>query len=373
MIQGDRVRQAREIHCLTQFDLASRVPPLTQSQLSRLEADLAPDPGPETTALLCVTLGVTPKFLQRPPAPDIAVHSPHFRARSRLTRTSKDAAHQWARLIYEEYRRLRESANVLSVRLERLPGVLPSTAAHEVRHMLGFPQNEPIPYLLLEMERAGIVVLGLPFATNDLDAFAAWCDKEPLISLLGEPPGDRQRFSAAHELGHLVLHASDQRGRQIELEADAFAAELLTPLNSMASVMPRHPTLSSLAMLKTEWGVSIKSLIQRARELGLVDQDRATSLYKQISARGWNKSEPGYVAREKPRAFRKLAEIYYGPGPNTERLADEAGWSQELAFSVLEQYASATELPHLPPPSSTNVIEFPVRRSEYRQIRHDHA
>src|SRR6185437_14857639 len=148
MIQGDRVRQAREIHCLTQSELASRVPSLTQSQLSRLEADLAPDPNPETTALLCATLGVTLPFLQRPPAPDVAIHSPHFRARTRLTRASKDAAHQWARLIYEQYRRLRESASVLPVRLERLPGAPPSDAAHEVRRILGFPQGEPIPYLL---------------------------------------------------------------------------------------------------------------------------------------------------------------------------------------------------------------------------------
>jgi hypothetical protein len=114
----------------------------------------------------------------------------------------------------------------------------------------------------------------------------------------------------------------------------------LTPLHVMAQAMPRHPTLSSLAMLKTEWGVSIRSLIRRARELGYINQDRATSLYKQISARGWNKSEPGYVAQEKPRAFRKLAELYYGPGPNVERLADDAGWSQELAFYVLGQYAT---------------------------------
>jgi hypothetical protein len=191
--------------------------------------------------------------------------------------------------------------------------------------------------------------------------------------LLGEPPGDRLRFSAAHELGHLVLHGSDQRGREIELQADEFAAELLTPLEILAKAMPKHPTLSSLAMLKTEWGVSIRGLIRRARELGFIDQDRATSLYKQISARGWNKSEPGYVAQEKPRAFRKLAELYYGPGPNVERLAEDAGWSQELTFCVLGQYATPEELPHRAPPSSKNVIEFPRSRSAYRDAQQDRA
>src|SRR5579859_102580 len=109
MIQGDRVRQARELHCLTQSDLASNIPRLTQSQLSRLESGLTPDPDAETTALLCATLGVTSTFLNRPPAPDLSVHSPHFRARTRLTRAAKDAAHQWARLVIEQYERLRKA------------------------------------------------------------------------------------------------------------------------------------------------------------------------------------------------------------------------------------------------------------------------
>jgi len=74
-------------------------------------------------------------------------------------------------------------------------------------------------------------------------------------------------------------------------------------------------------------------------------QDRATSLYRQISARGWNKSEAGYVPIEKPRALRKLAEIAYGPGPNTERFAVDFHWSYDLAISVLNQHATPEELP----------------------------
>jgi Zn-dependent peptidase ImmA (M78 family) len=144
-----------------------------------------------------------------------------------------------------------------------------------------------------------------------------------VIALAGEFPGDRVRFSAAHELGHLVLHGPQERSREVEVEADAFAAELLTPLAAMSRAFPRRPTLGNLTMLKTEWGVSIRSLIRRARELEIIDQLRAVSLYKQISARGWNRAEPGYVPNENPRAFRKLVEISYGPGPNMQRFASD--------------------------------------------------
>ena len=116
--------------------------------------------------------------------------------------------------------------------------------------------------------------------------------------------------------------------------------------------MPRDITLRSLTLVKTQRGVSIKSLVRTARELNLIGQQRAVSLYKQMSARKWNRSEPGYVPREKPSAFRKLAELEYGPGPNTQLLAAESGWPEDLVLSVLEQHASEDELPFEPGPAT---------------------
>jgi Zn-dependent peptidase ImmA (M78 family) len=368
MIQGDRIKQVREMHRLTQSDLVRDIPGLTQPQLSRIESGRAPDPGDEIISLLSAVLGVTRDFFYKPPAPSLKAHSPQLRARSKLTESAKAAGMQWGRLVYEAYEQLRLQANRIPVRLARLNGTSPQEAAHVVREILGFSQDEPLPYLLLAIERTGVTVLGLPYSAESLDAFSAWCHDEPIIALLGSAPGDRIRFSAAHELGHLVLHGSDRAGRETEDEAHAFAAELLTPRHAIARAMPRNPTLSSLAMLKTEWGVSIKSLVRRARELGTIDGDRATGLYRQISARGWNKSEAGYVPTEKPRAFRKLAEIAYGPGPNTERFAPAVNWSYDLAISVLSQHATAEELPFHQPAeaeSRANVIELHSHRSRW--------
>ena len=153
----------------------------------------------------------------------------------------------------------------------------------------------------------------------------------------------RLRFSVAHELGHLLLHATRTLD-SAEREADLFAAELLTPLDAIGPAMPPTVTLRGLTMLKSSWGVSVKSLIRRAREVGAIDQQRSTSLYRQMSARGWNRVEPGYVPVEKPRAFRKLVELAYGPGPNVQRLAADAGWSESLALAVLDPHATADEL-----------------------------
>jgi hypothetical protein len=54
------------------------------------------------------------------------------------------------------------------------------------------------------------------------------------------------------------------------------------------------------------------------------------------------------VPTEKPRGLRKLAELCYGAGPNVERMAAEAGWSEELTLEILQQHATANELPRRP-------------------------
>ncbi len=345
MIFGERVKQVREMLHLTQSALADLVPTLTQSQLSRIESGKA-EADPEVQAMLAATLGVQVTFFDKPPTPGLAALSPQLRARSsRLTEGAKAAAMQWARLIDEEFERLRQVAATIPVALERMDAEHPADAARATRAALGFDPYQPLPYVVLAVERLGVTVLGLPYTSNALDAFCAWKNATPVICLLDGVPGDRRRFSLAHELGHLVLHDAGSKGKEIEDEADEFAAELLAPRASMEQHMPRRPTLSSLTMMKTQWGVSVKSLVRRARELGFVDQDRSISLYKQISARGWNRSEPGSVPIEKPRAFRKLAEIAYGQGPNVEMLARHSGWSQGLTLEVLNQHATADDLP----------------------------
>ncbi len=344
MFYGERVRQVREMHRITQQALVEMVPMLTQSRLSRIESDLA-EPDPETIALLAATLGVATEFFRRPPVPCLAAQSPQLRARTRLTQREKTSTLQWARLINEAYEQLKRAAKPLPVRLEPNSQATPAEAARTLRLRLGFGANEPLPYLLLAAERLGVRILGIPHSTDALDAFCAWQDQTPVIGILGNVPGDRLRFSVAHELGHLILHRGKNPGRHLEVEADAFAAELLTPLSGIRHAMPPKVTLNSLAMLKTQWGVSIKALIRRARELNAIDQDKAISLYKQISARGWNKSEPGYVPREKPRALRKLIEISYGPGASVQRVATDVGWSEELALQILNEHATAEELP----------------------------
>src|SRR6185312_2664593 len=199
MIYGERLRQMRELHRLTQSDLAGQVVGLTQPRLSRVEKDLAV-PDEELVEALAALTGVRSEFFTREPSPDLQGHSPQFRSRTRLTSTAKAAALQWARLVAEEYERLRATAARLPLRLAPQLGATPAEAAGYARCQLGFSADDPLPYLIL--------ALGLPYSIDALDAFCAWRDGDPVIAILAGAPGDRLRFSVAHELGHLLLHAT---------------------------------------------------------------------------------------------------------------------------------------------------------------------
>jgi Zn-dependent peptidase ImmA (M78 family)/transcriptional regulator with XRE-family HTH domain len=340
---GQRVRQLRLMHGMTQAELADRVL-LNQYKLSRIESDDTSCPE-ETQQMLAVELGVTSDYLHRPPSTPVQAHSPQFRARSRVTQRDKHAAQAWSNLVNEEYSRLSARNNIIPSKIEPVTNMDPVEAAHQTRDVLGFTSDEPLPYLVLAAERAGVRVLGLPFQVSTIDAFCAWHGDIPVIGILTGVPADRARFTVAHELGHLILHRAGQTGKQVEEEADVFAAELLTPRHALLPALPKRPNLSNLTMVKTQWGVSIKALVRRCRELGVIDGDRALSLYKQISKKGWNHREPGFVPEEKPRGLRKLAELCYGAGPNIELMATEAGWSEELTADVLRQHAALDNLP----------------------------
>jgi Zn-dependent peptidase ImmA (M78 family) len=345
MIDGERVRQARELHRWTQAQLVAEVPDLTQSRLSRIEKGqslLAADD--ISAAAIAAVTGVTIDWLRRPTSVSLHGLSPHFRARSRTTESAKSAGVAWANLVNETHLRLADQVRELPVRLERFVGADPRIAAHQTRRILGFDAFEPLPYLLLALERAGVRLLGLPPFDSTVDAFCGWSGSTPLIAITGGAPGDRLRWTVAHEVGHLVLHEVGEQGRETEAQADAFAAELLTPLDALRFDLPPHPTLRTLTMLKSRWGVSVKSLVRRCKELGVIDNERAIGLYRQISARGWNRAEPGYVPREKPRALTKMLEIAYGRS-SAEVLAREMGWSFELADLILQEHARRDELP----------------------------
>jgi Zn-dependent peptidase ImmA (M78 family) len=172
--------------------------------------------------------------------------------------------------------------------------------------------------------------LALPVELEKREPYSLWTGadlEKPVIVVADGSLGDRLRLSIAYELGHLVMHLAPKGDlKTIKREAYRFAGELLMLEQGMRDELLPPVTLTSLATLKSRWGVSMGALAQRARDLEIITPRQFTYyLHKQLSKRGWHSNEPPNLAVpiERPRAVRKMAELLYGSPIDYKRLASD--------------------------------------------------
>ena len=221
----------------------------------------------------------------------------------------------------------------------------PVQSARLARVALRVEPDDPVPHLVARLEGDGFIVLALPIELPQVDAFSCWVDLDgqnrPLIALSAGKPGDRLRFSVAHELGHLCMHHGlERQPLGLEREADQFAAEFLMPEAAMRGVLSPSFTLTNAARLKVEWGVSMQALIRRARDLSVINERRYRYLFEQLGRLGWKQREPVNldIPAERPQGFRKMAELYHGQSRLAARIAATMLVDRTIVESVLAQY-----------------------------------
>ncbi|GAB3039656.1 hypothetical protein GCM10027052_19990 [Parafrigoribacterium mesophilum] len=347
---GDRIRRLRLGLGLSQLDLATNSG-IASGVVSMIENDRH-EPDATTIRALAQVLDCTPDYLREPAAVEAPrVDRPKLRAYADASQRSVD------RTTYDSITAIEA---VQKVGLRRIDDLMPvfdgdlndevsiDEIAADVRTAAGLQVSEVIPNVIRAAERLGCVVLpmdgelgrhwGLSFRVNDVPVIRV---TRPSHDPEHDIPGDRQRFTVAHELGHLVLHAgtgqptSPEAAARMENEANRFAAAFLVPGDSALDDLHAaggRVTLSTLGTLKAKWGYSIKAFVMRFRQLGVIEDAQARSLYKQISARKWNKDEPYRVGTESAMWLdRALGERF--SGTNGIRQAAQATGLSERYFS----------------------------------------
>ncbi len=348
MIFGERVLQAREVAGLTQTELA-KIVTCGQPTIAKIEADLL-QPSRVLFDAIADRLGFPPSWFEREPVAHFPIGSLQFRAKAAKTKRQLSKPYYVARTIFEVVERLRSRVTSLPVRLHRDIWNSSEDAAHALRSDCGFAPTSPLNNVIRAIERLGVVVVGLPinFHIPGLDGFSTWtAEGIPVICLSLLSPGDRLRYTAAHELGELALNALPPGDIRHDA-ADAFAGEFLVPRDALKRELITPVSLMTLGRLKPRWGVSIAMLIMRAAAEGIISPRHQRSLFADLSARGWRKSEPANLAveSERPRVFRKMLEVVYGDPIDFERFAFETDltplFARRLAQAHLARPQSST-------------------------------
>jgi Zn-dependent peptidase ImmA (M78 family)/DNA-binding XRE family transcriptional regulator len=151
----------------------------------------------------------------------------------------------------------------------------------------------------------------------------------PVVAVSSRWPGDRQRFTLAHELAHMLLAGRMAPGVNEEKACDRFAGAFLAPQFAVTQLLGQHRRgleWQELYGLKHEFGLSMAGWLQRAKQCGVISDDVHLSMWKRFSAKGWRKNEPwDPVPKEHPRLFeqlvyRALGECYVSESKAAELL-----------------------------------------------------
>lgn len=304
---------ARQLKGWNQADLAT-ITGRSQAFISKVERDVL-TPSREFVEALAATTEFPTTFFHQPGhmgGLPVSVH-PMFRKQhmAEAKQTSKVKvldrvnAEMSLRIFHSRMigDRLDDQVNKFAELHSEINTCDPEGAARAFRHLHGVPKG-PIHNLTMLAENSGILVFHCDFG-NDTDEMVDGVSMHvpslpPAIFLNKNKPADRQRFSLAHEIGHVFLHRIPTE--TMELEANDFAGELLLPEADMRRVFSPPVTLHKLAAMKPEWRVSVQALLYRAGKLRLIGDEVRGSLWREINRMGWRKHEPPFLDFEPERA-----------------------------------------------------------------------
>ncbi|WP_033228729.1 helix-turn-helix domain-containing protein [Serinicoccus profundi] len=307
MLNPTRLAAARKRRGWTLTKLAAETG-LSRVSLSAYE-NQHQDPTPQTLATLAEALGVEEAFLTADDLDEIPVESVSFRALSKMTARTRDRGLSSGRIAILINEWIERRFALPEPDVPTLTGRDPELAAQEVRARWGLGE-QPIGNMVHLLEAHGIRVFSLTDDTRDLDAYCVNWHGQPFILLSREKSGERRRFNAAHELGHLILHGEDKipNGPDAEAEANRFAAAFLMPRASVLAQGLTNATAPQVLEAKKRWRVAAMAMAHRANELGLMTEWAYRSLCIDLSRLGYRRGEPHGIAHESSMLLTKVMQ-----------------------------------------------------------------
>jgi Zn-dependent peptidase ImmA (M78 family)/DNA-binding XRE family transcriptional regulator len=304
----ERVKMARESRGLNQSELneITGLPITTINKIERQDLRLSA----EALSLIAQHTRYPLSFFEAPgqPAPDTLAWRRREKVPQKLISTIAARVNIMRLHVQQLTTELKIQAPLLP-NLQLSESFRPADAARYLREVWQLP-DAPIANLTLTLETQGIPVAAFHFGTDRVDSRATITDDHyPLICVNSNQPGDRQRFSLAYQLGHLLLHIYKPvlPTQDTSREANQFAAELLMPETRFrAEVGSDAITLPLLSNMKRSWGVSMIALLYRGCDLGYVTDDQKSNLLQQFNRMGLRRREPIEldVPAEEPRLIR---------------------------------------------------------------------
>jgi Zn-dependent peptidase ImmA (M78 family)/DNA-binding XRE family transcriptional regulator len=331
---GERIQRARKAAGLSQEGLGRKLE-LSKMTLSKFERGLQ-TPSSKQLIALAKALQVRSEYFFRPQRLDIGQVEYRKRANTPqklLDRIKADVLEQAER--WEELLSFYPQPPIAPF---TLPQTLPAQiqTLDEIEAVAEAVQDawqlgcNPIPDVIDTLEAHGVLVIVTDKDERaKFDGLAGTVNHKPMVSVGSAWPGDRQRFTLAHELGHLVLNGRLAEDLDEEKACHRFAGAFLLPRQAVMAHFGGHRSVlewQELYLLKHEFGLSMGACLFRLRDCGVISDSLSQKLWKNYAAQAWRKQEPGaaYPSEQtvlfKQLVYWGLAEDYFGESKAAELL-----------------------------------------------------
>lgn len=184
-------------------------------------------------------------------------------------------------------------------------------AANDFRNYIKISNKQPISDLINILENLGIIIIQIKNPDNrfdDFDGLSEIVNSIPVIVFLdGIKDGARQRFTIAHELGHLVLNINNGELDEEKL-CNRFASALLMPKEAIINEFGYsrgNVNFFELTAFKNEFKVSYAAIVYRLKDLNIISE----YLYKKLSiflSQRIGKNDPKPIQPETSFQFKKI-------------------------------------------------------------------
>lgn len=239
-----------------------------------------------------------------------------FRKKKRLTGQNLKLLEDLIQDEVAKYLEVLEMNNIdiNNIKLKEYPCTIledAETAADNFRNYIKISNKQPISDLINILENLDIIIIQIKNPDNrfnDFDGLSEIVNNIPVIVLLDNiKDGARQRFTIAHELGHLVLNIKNACLDEEKL-CNRFASALLMPKEAVINEFGysrSNINFFELIAFKNEFKVSYTAIIYRLKDLNIISE----YLYKKLSiflSQRIGKNDPKPITPEISYQFKKI-------------------------------------------------------------------
>lgn len=303
----------REYKGYSQTELASQIKGLSQSNLSKFEKGLGPLSS-DVMSKIIDFLGFPEAFYEKKISNK--AENAHYRRKSGMTKKERSDIDCSNKLIGYIVDQMAESVEFPSMSIRMIDiedGYTPESIAQYTRKYFGL-RDEPVRDIFTLLERNGVIVIELDHDADLFDGVSFMTDEGYYIIIINKNfSNDHKRFTLAHELGHLIMHTSNEflipEHRDKEAEANRFASEFLMPSEVIANSL-RELKFQYLVELKRSWLTSMASIVRRAKDIKCITQDKYQYFNIELSRRGYKKNEPVNVYIDTPSLYYEAYRLH---------------------------------------------------------------